>query len=134
MSEFVPNHSASEEVKGPLVSTGMGRGMHTNVAIVLVVAGALWGFFVRAITAPTLALLLLAGAIGLLGEVPRLLATGEVRARIKDRLKPNRFLVIRRDRSPARFYFYVIAYAALGSFSFVAACIILTPLVAGYAK
>lgn len=134
MSDLTPPGGAPTEVEGPLVSTGMGRGLHASAAVVLAVIGVLWGFITRTINEPTLLFLLLAGAIGLLGEVPRLIAIGEVRARSGDPAKSNRFLVIRRSDSPGRFYFYVATYLVLGVFSFLSACAILFLLVTQHAK
>jgi hypothetical protein len=122
MTDLTPHHRAPEEVKGPLVSTGMGRGLHTWIAVALTIAAIVLGLIARSFTTPTLALLFLAAGIGLLGEVPRLLRTGTVRARSGERIKADQFLIIRREDSPGRFYFYVITYAVLGTFSLLVGC------------
>ena len=111
------------EIKKSLVSSGMTGGWHTWAAIVLVIIAFLLGVAAQSISAPALCTFFLASAIGLLGEVPCLLRTGEVRARLYSRsgLKANVLLVIRKIDSPVRFYFYVVIYAVLGFFSIGAA-------------
>lgn len=134
MSDLTPHRPVPLEVEGPLVSTGMRRGLHSSTALVLAAIGILLALIAQSITASALGFLLLAGAVGLIGEIPHLLAVGEVRARSGKRTKANRFVVIRRDISPVRFYSYVITYAVLGGFSFLAACAILVQLISEYAK
>jgi hypothetical protein len=127
----------SAEIEGPLISTGMGRGLHSWVATALTVGAVVLGLIARAFTAPVLALLFLAAAVGLLGEIPRLISTGEVRARVYsdgDPTKANKFLIIRRDESPSCFYFYVVTYIVLGGFALLWACAILMSLFTHYAS
>ena len=113
------------EVTGPVISTGMARGLHTWIAASLMVVSVLLGLVAQAITGTVSVLALLAGAFGLLGEIPHLLRRGEVRARLYGG-QPNRFLVIRKTDSPLRFHFYVLIYAVLGGFSLVAALFMLS--------
>lgn len=112
------------QVKGPLISTGMGRGIHTWLAIIFTIMGVSLSLVAQSFTIAALGFLLLAAAIGLLGEIPYMLITREVRARIYSGGNPekiNKFLVIHRNDSPKRFYFYVSIYLILGSLSFLAA-------------
>ena len=134
MSDLTPQNSAPPDVEAPAISTGMGRGLHTRIAVVLAVIAVISGTIAQSISALCLGSLMLAGAIGLLGEVPVLLSTGEIRARRGERMKANRLLVIRRESSPARFYFYVITYLALGSFSLLAAFVTFLPVLLQHAK
>ena len=134
MSDLTPQNSAPTEVGAPLISTGMGRGFHTRAAVVLVVIAVVVGVVAQSITGLTLGFLLSAGAIGLLGEVRVLLSTGEVSARRGEHAKANRFLVIRREDSLARFYFYVGTYIVLGIFSLLAALVAFASLLLHHAK
>lgn len=134
MQPLTPQNSAPTEVGAPLFSTGMGRGFHTWAAIILVAIAVLVGIVAKSITGLTLGFLLTAGAIGLLGEVGVLLSTGEVRARCGEHAKANRFLVIRKEDSPARFYFYVVTYLLLGIFSMLAALVFFVSLLLNHAK
>ncbi|OHC81436.1 MAG: hypothetical protein A2100_04375 [Sideroxydans sp. GWF2_59_14] len=115
----------------------MGRGLHSWIAIALTVAAIVLGVVARGFAASVLALLFLAAATSLLGEIPRLLRTGEIRARkfqqVKEALlKPRLFLVIRREDSPGRFYFYVILYAVLGVFSLLLSSLFFLQLLVAY--
>jgi hypothetical protein len=123
MPDLRPHHRPETEVEGPLISTGMGRGLHSLIAIALVTLGVVLGLIAQSISAPVIAVLFLAAAVALLGEVPCLLRAGEVRARRSEQSKPNRFLVIRRSESPVRFHFYVATYGILGSFSLLIAAL-----------
>ena len=123
MPDLQPHHRPEQEVEGPLISTGMGRGIHSWLAIALAILGVVLGLVDQSISAPVIATLFLAAAVALLGEVPRLLRAGEVRARRSEHSKPNRFLVIRRSESPVRFHFYVATYSILGSFSLLIAAL-----------
>lgn len=137
MTNIAPEHHAPKEIEGSLISTGMGRGLHAWIATALTIAAVVLGLAAQAFTSPVLALLFLAAATGLLGEIPRLLASGEVRARVAshgDPAKANRFLVIRRDDSPSRFYFYVVTYSVLGGFALLSACAFLVPILIHYAS
>ena len=134
MSDLIPQHRAPVEVKGPLMTTGMGRGLHTWVAIVLAIAGAVLGLIGQSLTASAFCCIFLGCAVGLLGELPRLLRTGEIRARSTDLLKPDRYLVIRREDSPAHFYFHVITYLILGGFSLIVASLAFSQLLTHHVK
>jgi len=119
MSELTPRRRAPVAAEGPLISTGMGRGPHTLIAIVLAISGVV---LLIAGSALALGFIFAACGVGLIGEVPRLLRTGEVRAR-RFQSMPGRFLIIRREDSPTHFYFHVLTYLLLGAFSFIAACL-----------
>lgn len=119
-----------QEVVGPWVSTGMAHGLHTRITTALVLSAVALGIFSGSITTPVMALLFMSGAVGLLGELRHIFRNGEVRAR---RSKSNRFLIITRKGSPARFYFYVGTYLVLGSFSLLLACLALAQLLNQYA-
>lgn len=121
MSEHMHQRRAPVAIEGPLISTGMGRGPHTWVAIVLAITGVVLGLVARSFTAPAFGFIFSACAVGLIGEVPRLLRTGEVRARRKYPSATVRFLIFRREDSPIHFYFHVLTYFLLGAFSFIAA-------------
>ncbi|WP_283744973.1 hypothetical protein [Sideroxydans sp. CL21] len=123
---MIPNHPPEIEVESSLVSTGMARGLHTWIAVALVTIGLLLGVIAQKITAPVLGIIFLACAIGLLGEVPCLLRSGQVRARQYSRsyLNANKFFIIRKVDSPGRFYFYVVIYTVLGIFAMGAAGLI----------
>ena len=112
----------------------MCRGWHTRIATFFAIAGILIGVIAHAITPFAFGTFFMACAIGLLGEVPCILRTGEVRARRYSRgFKGNQFLIIRRNESHFRFFFYVITYAVLGMFSLFAAGISFIRLVSQYA-
>ena len=125
MADLIP-----QEVEGAWVSTGMAHGLHTRLAIALAVSAVALGLFAGAITTPVTALLFMSAAVGLLGELRHIFRTGEVRAR---RSKSNRFLIISRKGSPARFYFYFVTYLILGCFSLLVACLALTQLLSQHA-
>jgi hypothetical protein len=125
MSELIPHRRAPVEVEAPLVSAGLGRGPHTWLAIALAIAGVVLGLIARSSAAP--AFIFAACGTGLVGEVPRLLRTGEVRAR---RFHSVRFLIIRRDDSPTHFYFHVLAYLLLGGFCLMSACFFFAQVIA----
>ena len=112
----------------------MGRGLHTRIAVVLAIIAVVLGVIAQSISALCLGFLMLAGAIALLGEVPVLLSAGEVRARRGEHRKANRLLVIRREDSPARFYFYVVTYLVLGSVSLLAALVAFVQVLLHHAK
>ena len=133
MSKLIPQRRAPVEVEGPLISTGMGRGPHTWVAIVLAIAGVVLGLIAPSLTGPALGFIFAACGAGLIGEVPRLLRTGEVRA-ARFTSVPGRFLIIRREDSPTHFYFHVLAYLLLGAFSFIAACLFFAQVIAKHAE
>jgi len=118
------------EIVGPWVSNGMANGLHSWLATALAVSALGLGLFAGTITAPVVALLFTSAAVGLLGELRHIFRTGEVRAR---RSKSNRFLIITRKTSPARFYFYVVTYLVLGCFSLLVACLALVQLLNQYA-
>ena len=120
----MPN-SPPQEVEGPVISSGMAQGLHTRLAMALLVAAVVLGLFARDITAPVGALIFMSIAVGLLGEVRHIFRKGEVRAR---RSRSTRFLIITRKSAPARFYFYVVTYAVLGSFSLIVACFVFAQL------
>jgi hypothetical protein len=107
----------------------MGRGLHTWIAASLMSVGVILGLMAQTITVTVLFIVFLAAAIGLLGEVPRLVRKGEVRARLSGHSMPNRFLVIRKADSPVRFHFYVLTYTVLGGFSLVTALFVFLGLV-----
>ena len=134
MSDLTPQNSAPTEVEAPLVSTGMGRGFHAQAAVVLVVIAVILGVIAQSITGLSIGFLFSAGAVGLFGEARVLLSTGEIRARRGEHAKANRLLVIRREDSPARFYFYVVTYAVLGIFSLLTALVAFAPLLLHHAK
>lgn len=133
MSEHTHQRRLPIAVEGPLISTGMGRGPHSWVAIVLAIIGVVLGLIARSFTAPAFGFIFAACAVGLIGEVPRLLRAGEVRAR-KYRSVPVRFLIIRREDSPAHFYFHVLTYFLLGAFSFIAACFFFAQVITKYVE
>lgn len=134
MSDLTPQIPAQTEVEAPLISTGMWRGLHTRIAVVLAIIAVVSGLISQSISSLCLGFLMLAGAIALLGEVHALLSAGEVRARRGERMKANRLLVIRREDSPARFYFYVVTYLVLGCFSLIAALVAFVPVLLQHAK
>lgn len=109
-----------EEIKGPLISTGMGRSLHAWLSAALMVVAIFSGLAAQAFTAQVIALIFLAAAVGLLGEVFHLLRTGKITAR--HGTKSNRFLIIRRKESPGHFYFHVVAYITLGAISLLIGC------------
>jgi len=119
-----------QEVAGPWVSSGMAYGLHTRLATALGVSAVALGIFAGAITAPVMTLLFMSAAVGLLGELQHIFRTGQVRAR---RSKSNRFLIVSRKSSPARFYFYVATYLVLGTFSLLVACLALAQLLRHHA-
>ena len=124
MADLIP-----QEIVGPWVSSEMAHGLHTRLASALAVSAVALGIFAGSITTPVVALLFMSAAVGLLGELRHIFRNGEVRAR---RSKSNRFLIISRKSSPARFYFYVGTYLVLGSFSLLVACLALTQLLSQY--
>jgi hypothetical protein len=131
MSELTPQRRAPVAVEGPLISTGMGRGPHTWLATALAIAGVVLGLIAQSSAAP--AFIFAACGTGLVGEVPRLLRTGEVRAR-KYRSAPVPFLIIRKEDSPTHFYFHVLAYLLLGTFSFIAAGLFFAQVISKYVE
>ena len=134
MPKLTSRSSPEIQIQRTLISTGMCRGWHTRIAAVVAIAGILIGVIAHAITPVAFGTFFLACAIGLLGEVPCILRTGEVRARRYSRgLQANQFLIIRRNESHLRFYFYVITYAVLGMFSLFAAGFTFIRLVTQYA-
>lgn len=133
MPESSTRRPVQNEVVAPVFATGMTRGLHKWVATALFALGSLWALIAQAFTAMSLAILFLASAIGLLGEVPRLLRSGEVRATIpiwtrldylgsKDPMAANRYLIVRKQQSPFHFYFYIFVYVILGIASVLWAC------------
>lgn len=96
-----------------MFSSGMRRGLHTRVAVVLAVIAAVL-LFMHSWSNYAVMVFLLASAVGLLGEAFCIVRDGELIAK-KGKFRP--YIVIQRLNHPAHFWFHVCTYALLGSFS-----------------